>query len=158
MQSEMVGWIRDIVALGVRRPGSPEDLATEQYLAEKLREFGLTDIRLEPVPVHHWHPAETELSLAEGGRQIPCFAVPYTAWSPAAGIEAPAVFIGQGSAAELDAVDLQGRLAVMAVRFGTLSAAALTAGSHFVHDPWQTIPDGPLHCANWLIENFPACY
>ncbi len=46
MQSEMVGWIREIVALGVRRPGSPENLATEQYLAEKFREFGLTDVRL----------------------------------------------------------------------------------------------------------------
>ncbi len=158
MQSDMVGWIREIVALGVRRPGSPENLATEQYLVAKFQEFGLADIHLEPVDVHHWDPAETELSVAENGRQIPCFAVPYTAWSPAAGIDAPAAFIGQGSAAELDAVNLKGRLAVMEMEFGTLSATALTAGSHFVHDPQQTIPDGPLHCANWLIQNFPAYY
>jgi hypothetical protein len=82
MQREMVDWIRDIVTLGIRRPGSPQNLATEQYLAEKFREIGLTDIRLEPVDVHHWDPAETELSIAASDRHIPCFAVPYTAWWP----------------------------------------------------------------------------
>jgi hypothetical protein len=28
----------------------------------------------------------------------------------------------------------------------------------FIHDPDDTIPDGTLHCANWLIPNFRAYY
>ena len=158
MPTDMVNWIREIVSLGVRRPGSPQNLATEQYLAERFLEFGLPDIHAEPVDVHHWEPVTTKLSFAESGRTIPCFAVPYTAWSPAEGIEAPVALIGQGSADEMDAVDLEGRIAVMQLRFGMLDATSLTAGAHFVHDPQQTIPEGPLHCANWLIENFPAYY
>ncbi|MEZ6148192.1 MAG: hypothetical protein R3B91_22725, partial [Planctomycetaceae bacterium] len=156
MPSEMVDWIRDIVAKGIRRPGSPENLATEDFLAKKIEEFGLTDIRREPVDVHYWASTEVALLLGEHRKQIPCCGVPYTAWSPAEGIEAEAVSIGHGSAAELDAVDLDGRIAVMELRFGTLSVPALRSGAHFVHDPHDTIPNGTLHCANGLIENFPA--
>ena len=31
MQRDMLGWIHEIVALGIRRPGSPGDLATERF-------------------------------------------------------------------------------------------------------------------------------
>ncbi|NOY42959.1 MAG: M28 family peptidase [Planctomycetes bacterium] len=154
----MQNWIQEIVAFGVRRPGSPENLATEQYLVQKFKEFGLTDTHCEPVPVNYWAPQSVELSVAKLGQKIDCFAVPYTAWTPAEGIEAEAVYIGDGSEAELDAVDLTGKLAVFDVRFSILSGAMLRSGSHFIHDPGQTIPDGPMHVANWLIENFAAYY
>jgi len=155
---EMQDWIQEIVALGIRRPGSPENLATENYLAQKFTEFGLTDIRHEPVPVNDWAPENVELAVAETGELIDCFAVPYTAWTPEEGIEAEVVSIGNGSEAELDAVDLKGKLAVLDVRFSVLTGEALRSGSHFVHDPDQSIPDGPWHVANWLIENFLAYF
>ncbi len=158
MPETMMNWIREIVSLGIRRPGSPEDLATEQYLADKFQEFGLSDIRFEPVEVNHWDLDESQLLLTGTDQQVPCFSVPYTAWTSGKGIEAASAFIGNGSAEEIDAVDLAGKVAVMNLRFGDLSASALFEGSHFINDPEQTIPDGSLHCANWLIGNFPAYY
>lgn len=158
MHSEMLDWIREIVALGVRRPGSPGDLSTERFLARRFEEFGLNDIRLEPVDVNHWSPAETQLTVKDDSATIPCFAVPYTAWTPGEGIEAEAVAVGSGSPEELDAVDLQGRIAVLNVRFGQLALGALTAGAHFVRDEAQDIAEGPPRSTNWLIENFPAYY
>ena len=158
MPTEMLDWISEIVALGVRRPGSPANLATEQYLAGRFQEFGLSDVRLEPVDVNYWAPSGSELTPTDEGTAIPCFSVPYTEWTAADGIEAEAVLVGSGSADELNAVDLTGRIAVLDVRFGELSGGAMKAGAHFVHDSQESIPDGPLHCANWLIQNFPAYY
>ncbi len=156
--SDMMNWIREIVSLGIRRPGSAENLAAEQYMADKFREFGLSDIRFEPVEVNHWDLDHSQLLLRESNQHISCFSVPYTAWTPDEGVEAASVFIGNGSAEELNAVDLAGKIAVMTLRFGDLSASALAEGSYFINDPRQSIPDGSLHCANWLISNFPAYY
>lgn len=158
MPDVMMNWIREIVSLGIRRPGSPENLATERYLADQFQEFGLCDIHFEPVDVNYWNLDQSELLVAESHQQIPCFSVPYTAWTPEEGIEAESVFIGTGSAEEIGKQELEGKIAVMNLRFGDLSASALSENAHFINDPKQSIPDGSLHCANWLITNFPAYY
>ncbi len=153
----MLDWIREIVAFGIRRPGSPEGLAVEQYLEGLFRQFGLQEVHREPVPVHHWAPEQTDLYFARD-QAIPCCAVPYTAWTSVEGIQASTVYLGDGSADDFERVDLKGKVAVVDLRFGDLSAAALKSEAHFVYDPNQTVPDGPLHTATWLIENFAAYY
>lgn len=158
MQRDMLGWIQEIVACGIRRPGSPGGLATEHLLERKFSEFGLADVRREPVPVNHWAPLTAAVHFVDDRRHVPCFSVPYTAWTPAGGIEAELVYLSAGTAADFDAVDVSGKVAVVDMRFGQLSGAALMAGSYFMNDPGQTIPAGPLHTANWLIENFAAYY
>jgi len=155
---EILDWIREIVALGIRRPGSPENLATEKYLEKKFAEFGLAEVHKESVPVNYWAPEVTELCFSDNGQQIPCFAVPYTAWTSANGIRAPTVYLGEGSLADFEAADLAGKVAVVDLRFGEFSAALLKSRSHFIHDPNQTVPDGPLHTATWIVENFAAYY
>ena len=35
----MVAWIREILALAARRPGSPQNLATEQFVKRLFREL-----------------------------------------------------------------------------------------------------------------------
>ena len=155
----MLDWIRQIVAFGIRRPGSPGDLATEVFLEQRFLEFGLAEVHREPVPVQYWAPTETSLvSSSHKDGSIPCFAVPYTAWTDQDGITASTVYLGEGTQAEFEAVDVRGKLAVLDVRFGDFSADLLKSGSHFVHDPTETIPAGVLHTATWLVENFAAYF
>lgn len=154
---EMLGWIRQIVGCGIRRPGYPQSLQVERWLAEKLSEFGLAEVRAEPVPVNRWEPHTTSLEFADGAA-LPCFPIPYTAWTGATGLDAPAVFLGEGKPEEFQAADLRGRVAVVEMRFAELVGAALKKGAHFLCDPHQSVSDGPLHAANWLIRNFPAYY
>ena len=158
IQDQMLASVREIVAFGIRRPGSPAGLATERFLEQQFKELGLSDVRAEPVPVHHWAPSATDLRFASDNHPIACFAVPYTAWTPQGGYRAPTVYVGDGNPAALEDADLRGKVAVVDIRFGEFSAAILKAGSHFVHDPTQSIPDGPLHAATWLISNFAAYY
>lgn len=157
-KQDMLEWIRQIVALGVRRPGAPSDQATEEWLLERFREFSLKDIRTEPVPVNHWAPSQTELCIPNAGQTVSCFPIPYTAWTEEHPAEVPLAYVGAGTEAEFVSQDVGGKLVVAEMQFGDLSATALRNGAHFVYDPNQTIPDGRLHTANWLIANFRAYY
>jgi hypothetical protein len=154
---QMLGWIRRIVGFGTRRPGYPQSLQVEQWLENLFREFGLTDVRREPVPVNFWEPRTTSLEFAADS-EFPCFPIPYTSWTTPGGIESPTVFIGEGNSEEFHGADLRGRIAVAEVRFAELMGAALKQGAHFIHDANHSVPDGPLHVANWLIKNFQAYY
>ena len=156
--ASMLAEIGRIVSFGIRRPGYEEGLKTEKYLLDRFNEIGLRDTRLEPVPVNYWRPSITRLGICESTLDIPCRAVPYTGWTDAGGARTQGVYVGDGSAAEYDAADVAGKLVVADMHFGDFNATHLKAGSHFIHDPGDTIPDGPLHCANWLIPNFSAYY
>ena len=154
----MLDWIRRITGFGIRRPGYAQGLEVERYIEACFTSFGLRDVRREPVPVNLWEPAATTLRVGAADAELPCFSIPYTAWTEPGGIEAELVYVGDGAPADFDAVDVAGKIVVADARFGELSAAALKAGAFFVRDPDETIPDGPLHAANWLIHNFSAYY
>ena len=155
---EMLGWIRRIVGFGTRRPGYDQNLEVERWLEETFRAFGLTEVRREPVPVNRWEPAMTSLVFTTEGVEFPCFPIPYTAWTGSQGVAAPVAYLGEGKPEELAAVDLNGRIAMAEMRFADLPGAALKNGAHFIRDAKQSVPDGPLHVANWLIRNFPVYY
>lgn len=154
----MLDWIRRITGFGIRRPGYAQGLEVEKYIEACFTRFGLRDVRREPVPVNHWEPAATTLRVGAADAELPCFPIPYTAWTDPGGIEAELAYIGDGTPDDFDEADVAGKIVVADARFGELSAAALKTGAFFVRDPGQTIPDGPLHAANWLIHNFAAYY
>ena len=93
---EMLGWVRRVVGFGTRRPGYSQSLQVEHWLANVFREFGLAEVRREPVPVNYWEPLTTSLEFAADATEFPCFPIPYTAWTASAGIESPTVFVGEG--------------------------------------------------------------
>ena len=154
----MLGWIRRIVGFGIRRPGYPQSLQVEGWLEDTFREFGLVDIRREPVPVNCWEPTTMAVVFPAEGIEFPCFPIPYTAWTGSAGVEAAMIFVGEGKPEELAAMELRGRIVVAEARFAELPGAALKRGARFIRDAKQSVPDGPLHAANWLIRNFPVYY
>ena len=83
----MMGWIEDIVARGIRRPGYEADTWTEGFVVDRLREMGL-DVRTEPVTVTRWEPLRWSLTVTPEGAtpfELDCLPLPYAA--PTAGIE-----------------------------------------------------------------------
>ena len=74
-------WIEQIFGQGVRRPGYPADLWTIEFCAERLRELGLENVRLEPVPLPYWEPRSWSLHVtgADGTVELPCFPLPHSA-------------------------------------------------------------------------------
>ncbi|HIG28818.1 MAG TPA: M28 family peptidase [Verrucomicrobiales bacterium] len=161
-KDSMLEDIRRIVACGIRRPGYPGDQATQEYLLDRFECIFLEHIHREPVQVNFWQPTETHLSIESGSGpdfvNVPCFAVPYTQWTSETGLLAESVFVGSGSPEDFKNKTIQGKIVVAEMEFGELNAGLLKTNSYFVVDSEHTIPEGPLHAANWLIKNFPVYY
>ena len=65
------GWIQELCATGHRRPGTPQDREGAHYVARKFTEFGLEDVRIDPIPLTSWQAGAWGLGgrLTRGGRQ-----------------------------------------------------------------------------------------
>jgi Peptidase family M28 len=117
----IMGWIGEVFSQGVRRPGYPADVWAEQWIAERFRDIGLEDVRLEPIPLTRWEPTEWSLDVVAGGetRSLDCFPVPYAA--PADGLQAelaafdasrPGAVAGKGSLYDVTLLNIPADLLV----------------------------------------------
>lgn len=133
----ILGWIEHVVAQGVRRPGSDVDAAVTAWCADRFRELGLHDVRLEPVPLPAWHPRSWSLEV--GGEPLAAFPLPHSAPGT---VEAPVVRVGDG--------DVRGAIALDVVTLMRLPQAFMRERALACHDPSdeldthvQTLPFGP---------------
>jgi hypothetical protein len=80
-EKRIYDWIEQIFDWGVRRPGYPADRRAEQFSAERFRELGLQDVRLEPVALPCWEPRSWSLHVSAKGEdfEVPCFPLPHSA-------------------------------------------------------------------------------
>jgi hypothetical protein len=91
------GWIEEVFAQGVRRPGYPADRWAEAWCQEQFAALDLVDVHAEPVAARMWEPSEWSLAVitADGTEtEVDCYPVPFSA--PADGLEAPLVPLGGG--------------------------------------------------------------
>jgi hypothetical protein len=73
------GWISEVFAEGIRRPGYPADEWAEGFIEDHFRDVGLEDVRREPVDVMRWEPLEWSLEVVPASgesRRLDCFPVP----------------------------------------------------------------------------------
>lgn len=140
----MMGWIEEIVAQGVRRPGYAADTWTEDFVAAHLRDLGL-DVHVEPVTVTRWEPRHWSLTVLPAGGEpafeVDGFPLPYAA--PADGLELDLVRHDPAAPATS-----AGRAALVDARLVRLPATAVAgfggvpddlAGR--VYDPGGTLAD-----------------
>jgi len=89
------GWIAEVFAQGVRRPGYPADRWAEEFCLERFKELGLENVRHEPVELPFWEPRRWSLTVwregpaAQEKLDVDCFPLPHSA--PTTGVEAPLV-------------------------------------------------------------------
>jgi AraC-like DNA-binding protein len=145
--AEMITWIEEVVAQGIRRPGYPADRWTEEFIFDKFEEFGLESVRFEPVESSFWKDGPSRLSLRVNDEtvEIECFPVPLS--------EPIRV---EGSLAMWNPTEpgtVAGKIAVYELRFGALPtefpvlprrAVAASSGSpeELVAAGWAFDPDG----------------
>jgi len=114
-EEEMFGWIKDLCAMGYRRPGTEADHQASQYILGKFKEFRLENPHLEPIPttlcdVSTW-------SLTVKGEQIPCSYIPYTEFTGPDGRSSEIVYLNEGSAWDFVGIDVKGKIVVVEMRF-----------------------------------------
>jgi hypothetical protein len=138
----MSAWIETITAQGIRRPGYPADRWAEQWIAERLRECGVADVTLEPVPLPVWLPGKARLRVtAADGEQAEFegFPLPYTA---AGQVTARLTRLGDQDAA--------GSLVVDELALQEIAQKLIREAATAYHDPGgefdelvQVVPLGP---------------
>jgi hypothetical protein len=85
----LLDWIARIHAQGIRRPGYPADRWAEQLCRQQLLQFGLENVRLEPVDLPYWEPRAASLRIEAGAErfEISCCALPFCAPTPGVSAE-----------------------------------------------------------------------
>jgi hypothetical protein len=144
---EMMRWITEIVAQGVRRPGYEADRWTEDWAARMFTAFGLDDVHMEHVAVNRWTPSECSLRVwradTDNVIDLPGFPLPYSASTD--GTEGPLARLEDPGAR-----DLRGCLAVSDLRLLELPQTLARQSATWSWDPdhdfdrtTQILPFGP---------------
>lgn len=86
--------------LGHRFAGSEQEWQAAEFLAERLRAYGLENVRLEEFPMVTWERGPCQLWVIEPlERELPSLAMPYC---PSAHLEAEVVDVGEGELPDFD--------------------------------------------------------
>lgn len=104
--------MQEIVALGHRVSGSPEERAAAGYISAALKDAGLSDVTYEPFRIRCYSAQPPSLVAATGDCQhaIPAAAIWYT---QSGSITAPAVNMGFGAPRDFRQKDIKGKVAVV---------------------------------------------
>jgi peptidase M28-like protein len=113
-----------------RIAGTKTDQDTEDYVAKRFREFGLTDVHMQSFDLPpQWFALDWSLSATGGGQTISfktSFPSTRSPSTPPAGLDLDVVWVGNGSALDFAGRDVKGK-AVFVQSFPTPSAFSHTA-------------------------------
>ena len=104
-------------ALGMRMGGTTADNAAAEYIAAEMKRLGMTNVRLEKVPVDVW--TWRGASVQAGGRVMTATSFGGVPGTPFGGLTGDLVYAGLGSAADLSAADVAGKVVLLDSAFDT---------------------------------------
>jgi len=152
-QKLMMEWIKDMSDFGPRRAGSTAGHENEDYLAEKLMEFGLESVHKEPIPIVYRNTREAILEIDEGNgfRSVDSQHIPFSAYTPDQGIEGNLVYADPK--AFFQSNDWKGKIVITDISFPMLDVKQIAEFSLGRYDP-----EGSMlsikHPATWVRINW----
>lgn len=97
--------------LGTRTAGSDAEHATADFLLEEMKAIGLSDVEKIGVPVTKWQFNGASLLLDDGTEISPHSYA--TAATPAEGITAEILYVGEGTMADYEDIDVEGKIVLV---------------------------------------------
>ena len=98
--------------LGFRVAGTPEEREATAFIAAEMRDLGLEDVTEEPVPVDAWRLEEAFVELEDGTR-FECASFGGVPETGPRGVSGELVAVGRGGRAQLDRLDVAGKIALV---------------------------------------------
>lgn len=155
---DMMATIEDLVDMAPRSTGSEGGRQAADYVADRFRGAGLSDVHFEEVPSYDWKPSD--YSLAVGETPIDAFPVSYSMIAGATqtgtttlgpdGRTAEVVDVGSGKIGD---TDVAGKWVLFDLKF-TLPLGALVPLITFLYDPGLEMLDlETLMTANPYVTN-----
>ena len=146
-ENEVSKWIRDMCGFGYRRPGTEADKRTQEYLVERLREFGLDNVWVEPIEFGMWDPRDVR--LLQGDDSFSCEPLQYSRFTDPEGVEGDAIYIENGE--KIAEYDIKDKIVVVDIRYGELSIDFLRVFAEWIYDPDNTLSTY-RQPATWINE------
>lgn len=107
--------------LGYRLPGTESGRQAAGLIASEMRQIGLSDVALEPFPVHGWDFKGASLVLqTEPPQRFTASSYAAVPGTPPGGLTAPLVNVGHGTAADYLGKDVRGKIAFVHMDFTRL--------------------------------------
>ncbi len=163
--AEIFEHIKNLTANGPRRIGTEASDRAAKYVADHLREYGMTGVTTIDTPSYSWESLGHSLTI--NGAAVDAFPSAYSQsaagdWTgvrstPEGGLTAPVVDIGTGGANAIKKQDVRGKIVVFDLRF-TLPLAALILDTEYMYDPRGTLLKSPrtLAQANPYITSYES--
>jgi len=155
-KEEIFEHINTIFEQGIRRPGYPADVWTEDYIYAKFMEYGLEDVRKEEV-THHlmedgvdeprinykWAPVNTYLIVYNENEsiEIPAFSVPFSNSTNSTGMD---LEIAEFESQTLNE-EAEGKIALYPMEFRRIYYDWYTGISEWYYDPLDTLNGSRTH-------------
>jgi Iap family predicted aminopeptidase len=98
--------------LGDRQAGSDAEHATAEKIVSVMEDIGLTDVKKDAVKVDRIQAGDSGLTLAGDSKEIILHAY-QTVGTPEGGLDAEIIDIGEGTLAEYEGVDVQGKILLL---------------------------------------------
>lgn len=116
-------FLTDLTAIGNRMGGSQGEARAADVVADAFAEAGVRDVSRQPFAMQQWKRGSSSLTLREPvEREFQAIALPY---SPSGRVTAELVDVGYGTPAEVDEVDVEGKVAV--------ASTTTPEGGRFIH-------------------------
>jgi hypothetical protein len=149
----MFQWVKDMANLGPRRAGSEPGHRCENYLLEKLIEFGLKNVHKEQINVEYWEAQKSSVEIFDGTefKMLPSQWIPYAAFTEENGIEAELVYADPSKF--IQGGNWKGKIVVTDICFPKLDVTLLRKFSLGVFDPDNDINE-INHPATWVRINW----
>jgi hypothetical protein len=162
--AEIFQTLEELVSHGPRRQGSEGGDFAVQYVADKMREYGLSDVHVESVTTSAWDAQSSGLKI--GSTDTDAFPVAFsldqgpentgTFSTPPGGTSGRIVDVGSGSDSSYDGKDVRGKIVMFDLKF-QLPLAAMLPVTEFFWDPQLTLLNTKtLFNANPYITNYRA--
>lgn len=139
-EEEVFGYVEQVYDLGIRRPGWEPTAQAKDLLADNLRAFGFDEVYVEPHPFDLWRENDWSLTVDPQGEawQPETYFVPYSGPTPAEGVEAPIVYLGEGEAEDFAAVDVSGKIVLVDLPPMNISWEQMKLFTYMAYDPDDT--------------------
>ena len=112
--------MKKITEFGYRRAGTPPAIETEKFIAEKLKEAGIPEVKLEEFNFPRWNVAKNELtiignktSLVNSDQIIETFPYFLSGSTDKNGIVTEMVYVGNGTSIDFEKTSVDNKIALI---------------------------------------------
>lgn len=163
-KEEIFSWIKDLTQWGHRKTGTPEGRKSAEYIAKKMNEFGMENVKIEKVPSMCMFVNKYKLNI--DNEDLECFYANGTNRRAEKGtfsvggdnFQDEFVFLGDGSKDDFKGVDVKGKIVICSVRFLKAGSVADSFENVDIYDPEGKMKKNKNKTDIYSPNNWPMNY